>query len=332
MFAGLRPRWPRHGTVIACLALFVALGGSAYAANEWTGDNIVDESLTGADIQGTDGTPSTAAVNGSITSADISGQQANTANGTTFVDGTLTTWDIKNHSVRGEDLIAGTITGPQIGANAVSGDKVADGSLGEADLAPGSIDGRLLAPDAVSGDKVADGSLTGSDVQDNSLTGDDIGPSAIGSSEIATDAVGATEVQDDSIDTGEIVDNSLAAADLAAGSVGSSELQADAVDSSKVVDNSLTLADIKGANVAGSVTFSAGAVATGSCKDFSITTTGSKVGEGVVISLRGAVAEGMLFYGVRVAVDDHAIMKVCNFTGAPSPAISNLPVRVITFG
>lgn len=40
----------------------------------------------------------------------------------------------------------------------------------------------------------------------------------------------------------------------------------------------------------------------------------------------------MLFYGVRVAVNDQTVMKLCNFTGASSPAITNLPVRVITFG
>jgi hypothetical protein len=40
-----------YANVTATLALFVALGGAgAYAANEWTGANIVDSSLTGQDI------------------------------------------------------------------------------------------------------------------------------------------------------------------------------------------------------------------------------------------------------------------------------------------
>jgi len=46
------PRLPRHSTVAAYLALFVAVGtGGAYAANEFTGDNIVDESLMSVDIK-----------------------------------------------------------------------------------------------------------------------------------------------------------------------------------------------------------------------------------------------------------------------------------------
>src|SRR5207245_9522732 len=58
---------------------------------------------------------------------------------------------------------------------------------------------------------------------------------------------------------------------------------------------------------------------------------GSEVGDAVVMSLRGPVAEGMLFYGVRVAVADQTVMKLCNFTGGTSPAISSLPIRLFTF-
>src|SRR5256885_2419131 len=100
MYGKLFSRRPRHATVVAYLALFIALGGTAYAANEWTGDNIVDESLTGADIQGAAGTAVAPAVNGSLTTDDVAGQQADPANGTPFVDGTLTTWDIKDHSLK----------------------------------------------------------------------------------------------------------------------------------------------------------------------------------------------------------------------------------------
>lgn len=49
-----------HTTVVAYLALFVALGGSAYAAATITGSDVVDRSLTGADIR-----------NGSVRSADV---------------------------------------------------------------------------------------------------------------------------------------------------------------------------------------------------------------------------------------------------------------------
>ena len=89
---------------VAYVALFVALGGSAYAANEWSGANIQDETLTGADVMGKAGTSTVGAVNGSLSSEDIGGQQANAAQRTPFVDGALTTWDVKNGTLRADDV------------------------------------------------------------------------------------------------------------------------------------------------------------------------------------------------------------------------------------
>jgi hypothetical protein len=47
----LKPLFRRHTTAVAYLALFVALGGSAYAAVLVTGKNIKDASVTGRDIK-----------------------------------------------------------------------------------------------------------------------------------------------------------------------------------------------------------------------------------------------------------------------------------------
>jgi hypothetical protein len=93
----------------------------------------------------------------------------------------------------------------------------------------------------------------------------------------------------------------------------------------------LTTTDLKGADVSGSVSFAAGAVANGRCRDFSVTTSGTQVGDAVLMSLRGAVADGIVFSGVRVAVNNQSIIKMCNFTGGASPAITSLPVRLVTF-
>jgi hypothetical protein len=45
----LRGRRPGHATVVAYLALFIALGGSSYAAIKITGKQVKDSSLTGRD-------------------------------------------------------------------------------------------------------------------------------------------------------------------------------------------------------------------------------------------------------------------------------------------
>src|SRR4051794_31691211 len=103
MLQQLRPR--SIYDVMAAIACLAALGGgTAYAANEWTGANIQDGTLTGADVRGTNTGATTAAVNGSLTSADISGQPAVAAVGQPFVDGTITTSDVKNDSLTGGDI------------------------------------------------------------------------------------------------------------------------------------------------------------------------------------------------------------------------------------
>jgi hypothetical protein len=47
----LRRLLRRHGTAVAYLALFAALGGSAYAAVTVTGKNIKDGTITGSDVK-----------------------------------------------------------------------------------------------------------------------------------------------------------------------------------------------------------------------------------------------------------------------------------------
>ena len=47
----LRRLLRRHSTAVAYLALFAALGGSAYAAVTVTGSNIKDGTVTGKDVK-----------------------------------------------------------------------------------------------------------------------------------------------------------------------------------------------------------------------------------------------------------------------------------------
>lgn len=46
-----RLKLPSHGTLVAYVALFVALGGTAYAANTVGSDDIIDDSVQSVDIK-----------------------------------------------------------------------------------------------------------------------------------------------------------------------------------------------------------------------------------------------------------------------------------------
>jgi uncharacterized protein YjbI with pentapeptide repeats len=170
MLAKLRFRRPSHATVVAYLALFVALGGTgAYAANEWTGTNIVDSSLTGADVRGKPGTSSAAAVNGSLTTDDIAGQQANAANGTPFIDGTLTQWDVKNGSIATADLATNAVTTAKVADNNLTGADVLDSTIKSADIAPLTITGFDIGFNAIEDVHVKDDTLTEFDIDEARL-------------------------------------------------------------------------------------------------------------------------------------------------------------------
>jgi hypothetical protein len=56
----MRLRRPSHGTIVAYLALVLALGGTSYAAATITGRQVKDSSLTGRDVR-----------NGSLTGSDL---------------------------------------------------------------------------------------------------------------------------------------------------------------------------------------------------------------------------------------------------------------------
>ena len=105
-----------YANIMSSFAAFLALGGgAAWAANEFTGRNIKDETLTGADVKGT---------------------------GT--VNGTLTTGDVKNGSLLKGDFKAGQLpAGPQ-GAKGAAGPQGNPGPAGTARLRLGGPELRGL--------------------------------------------------------------------------------------------------------------------------------------------------------------------------------------------
>ena len=103
-----------RGNAVAFAALFVALGGTgAYAVDEFTGANIEDETLTGADIRGANATATTPAVDGTIRGADIKDgalygrdHAPNSLGGDVVADESLTGADVLTGSLRLSDLLS----------------------------------------------------------------------------------------------------------------------------------------------------------------------------------------------------------------------------------
>ncbi len=112
------PRRPSHALVVSYLALFVAIGGTAYAGVTLTGKDITDGSITGADLH-----------NGSVRSADVKG--------ITGADlGPGAAWTLRSPDKRFSVAVTNdgvTMEGPA-GAVAVSGTGVAINASGAVDI------------------------------------------------------------------------------------------------------------------------------------------------------------------------------------------------------
>jgi hypothetical protein len=121
MLNRLRTHRPRHGTVVAYLALFLALGG--------TGAYAIDGSLPGQNTVG-----SADIINNEVQSADIK-------------DANLTTADIRAGAVTSGKIEDGGVLSADIGDGKVQGVDVQDNSLTGADVDEGSLSG--IAPAAV---------------------------------------------------------------------------------------------------------------------------------------------------------------------------------------
>jgi hypothetical protein len=168
MFGNWRTRRPSHSTVVSYLALFVALGGtSAYAANEWTGDNIVDESITAADILGKASSGGNPAVNGTLTTNELK-------------NGTVRSVDVFDDSLQAIDLAAGSIGESELQNGSVTSPSVRDdsqpgGGLHEEDLAGDSVGAPEIKTDAVNATEIANNSIDSGEIVDFGLSNQDVG-------------------------------------------------------------------------------------------------------------------------------------------------------------
>jgi hypothetical protein len=193
-----------------------------------------------------------------------------------------------------------------------------------------------------SGD-VRDGSLLSRDIKNGQVKKADIGRNQVTTSKIKARTVRTADIAENTITTGKILDGGIVAGDLADGAVSSAkvsdesltsaDLATGAVTGAKVADDTLTAADIAGADLnGGAISLPAGFVANGRCRQVGANVPGAKAGEAVVFSVQAPLQDGIVLYGEHVPVDGTVTFDVCNFSGVVETAISNLPVRVITFG
>ena len=156
-------RLPAHATVIAYLALFVAVAtGSAWAATQIKSSKQIKRG----------------AVNGS----DIK-------------DESLSAKDLRRGSVEGAEIAEDAVGPAAIADGAVGSSELATGAVGPSEVAAEAIGTAAIAPGAVGANQIAPGAVGGREVGDRSLSGADIATDSLGAAEIDESSLGlATSV------------------------------------------------------------------------------------------------------------------------------------------
>jgi hypothetical protein len=163
------------------------------------------------------------------------------------------------------------------------------------------------------GTAYAANTIRSKDIVNGQVKSVDIGAGQVTSADLAMGSVRSHEISDGSVAGADVADN--------------------AISSNKVAADVLTSADIAGADVnGGGISVPTGYVPNGRCRQLDASVAGAKAGEAVLFSIQAALQDGVVIYGQRVSSDGHVMFDVCNFSGTTQVAISDLPVRIITFG
>lgn len=140
--------------VISCVALFMTLGGTAFAVG---------------------------VAKNSVRSAQI-------------VDGTVRTLDLRDNSVNAPKIASNAVGADEIAENSVSSPEVAPDSLTADDLGAASVTSSEVTDQSLTADDLGPDSVGQSEIATNGVASPEIAANAVGSEEIAADSVRSSEL------------------------------------------------------------------------------------------------------------------------------------------
>lgn len=132
---------PSPALVIACLALFAALSGTALAAKATIGSNQI--------------------VNGSVRTVDLRDSAVNSAK---IADATVTAADLGTDSVGSDEIAKDAVNTDEIAKDAVKSDEIAENAVTSSEVADQSLTQNDLGPDSVGSSELQAGSVRASEL------------------------------------------------------------------------------------------------------------------------------------------------------------------------
>jgi hypothetical protein len=164
-------------TIIAVIALLVALSGAGYAATKIGTAQLKNNAVTTPKIK-----------NGAVSTAKLKNNAVNSSK-------------LASGAVAAADLGNGAVTGAKLANDAVTAAKIAGGAVGASALANGSVDAAKLANGAVTTDKLGAGAVTGAKIAGATITAANIAPGQV--------VTGRGELVSNSLTLGPVTPNTL---------------------------------------------------------------------------------------------------------------------------
>jgi len=143
---------PSPALVISCVALFLALAGSAFAANvaNVRSAQIVDGTVRTIDLR-----------NDAVKSLKIA-------------DATVSVADLGTDSVGSDEIAKDAVNSDEIAKDAVKTDEIADNAVASAEVAPDSLTAGDLAANSVTSVEIADQTINSNDIGPNAVNADEL--------------------------------------------------------------------------------------------------------------------------------------------------------------
>jgi hypothetical protein len=142
-------------TIIAVIALLVALSGAGYAATKIGTAQLKNNAVTTPKIK-----------NAAVSTAKLKNNAVSAAK-------------LAGGAVRAADLGNGAVTGPKLADDAVTAAKIAGGAVGTNALANGAVDGAKLGNGAVTNEKLGPNAVTGAKIAGATITAANIAPGQV---------------------------------------------------------------------------------------------------------------------------------------------------------
>ncbi len=136
-----------RANVLGLIAILIAITGTAYASNEWTGDNIVDDSLTSVDykdnnVKGVD------LLNGTVRAADLGGDAIPSDDECFFPGICFSSTKIADRAVGESEISPGAVGTSEAASNSLTGSDINESAL-DSNVLQRRVDGSCAVGDSV---------------------------------------------------------------------------------------------------------------------------------------------------------------------------------------